>query len=111
LDRSAIPDSIAPKKLCPVLCPTRFKFDSAEIVNGPTFCLHSDVTVPMTENNKWHSAHITVKRFKCADELDSIQLNFPENANRNIDQSSANGFFTLKYQMGTLTVSSTPQLP
>ncbi len=68
-------------------------------------------TLPMTENNKWHSAHITVKRLKCADEFDSIQLNFPENASQNIDQSSTNGYFTLKYQMGTLTVSSTPQLP
>jgi hypothetical protein len=68
-------------------------------------------TVPVAENNKWHSVRITVKRAGCANDFDSIQLNVPDNPNQNVDQSSTHGYFVLKYALGTITVSSTPQLP
>jgi hypothetical protein len=70
----------------------------------------SSIVVPSGDGVKLAAISIKFHRKACPDLFDEASFNVPDDPNRNVQQTSRNGFFTVSYDRGNLTIAGTALL-
>jgi hypothetical protein len=70
----------------------------------------SSIVVPSGDGVKLNTISMKFHRKACPNLFDEANFNVPDDANRNVQQTSRNGFFTVSYDRGNLTIAGTALL-
>jgi hypothetical protein len=70
----------------------------------------SSIVVPSGDGVKLGTISVKIHRKACPDLFDEAAFNVPDDPNRNVQQTSKNGFFTVSYDRGNLTIAGTALL-
>jgi len=70
----------------------------------------SSIVVPSGDGVKLTTISVKIRRKACLDLFDEASFNVPDDPNRNVQQTSKNGFFTVSYDRGNLTIAGTALL-
>lgn len=75
-----------------------------------TAASESSIVVPSGDGVKLTSVTIRFKKRNCASVFDEVTFPIPDDPNRNVQQTSTKGFFSVRYDRGNLTISGTDLL-
>jgi len=70
----------------------------------------SSIVVPSGDGVKLTTISVKIHRKACPDLFDDATFNVPDDPNRNVQQTSTHGFFTISYDRGNLTIAGTALL-
>jgi hypothetical protein len=70
----------------------------------------SSIVVPSGDGVKLNTISVKFHRKACPDLFDEATFNVPDDPNRNVQQTSKNGFFNVSYDRGNLTITGTALL-
>jgi len=70
----------------------------------------SSIVVPSIDGVKLNSVSVKFRRKACPDLFDEVTFPIPDDPNRNVQQTSKHGFFTVTYDRGNLTIAGTALL-
>lgn len=66
--------------------------------------------MPSGDGIKLTTVSVKFHRKGCPNLFDEATFNVPDDPNRNVQQTSTNGFFTVSYDRGNLTIAGTALL-
>ena len=70
----------------------------------------SSIVVPSGDGVKLNTMSVKFHRKACPDLFDEVTFTVPDDPNRNVQQTSKNGFFTISYDRGNLAIAGTALL-
>jgi hypothetical protein len=70
----------------------------------------SSIVVPSGEGLRLSAISLKFRRKACPDLFDEVTFPAPDDPNRNVQQTSKKGFFTVSYDRGNLTITGTALL-
>jgi hypothetical protein len=75
-----------------------------------TAASESSIVVPSVDGLKLSTVVVHFRRKGCPDLFDETTFGIPADPNRNVEQTSVHGFFTVRYDRGNLTIAGTSLL-